>query len=106
MTTTCHAIIIHSECTTRYRRFRATDGRELIGTFHDTTASALLDYLMDSEDVYMADVNGQRCWRTCAGGNIVAYKGDTTADFGDYTISIWTAEEAQADVTITNLINA
>jgi len=103
---TCHAIQFNSESTTRYRRFRATKGREFIGTFHDTTASALLDYLMDREDVYMADVNGLRCWKTCAGDRIVAYKGDTTADFGDYSIVIYTAEEAAADATITALINA
>ena len=103
---TCHAIQINSESTTRYQLFRATDGRELIGTYHDTTASALLDYLMSSEDVYPCEDNGQRCWKKCASGRIVAYKGDTSADFGDYGIVIYTDDEAAQDQLISSIINA
>jgi hypothetical protein len=102
---TCHAIQINNQCTTRYQLFRATDGRQLIGTYHDTTPSALLDYLMGSEDVYPCEHNGLRCWKKCSSGRIVAYKGDTSADMGDYSIVIYTDDEAQDDTLIT-LINA
>jgi hypothetical protein len=103
---TCHAIQINSESTTRYQLFRATDGRELIGTYHDTTPSALLDHLMSSEDVYPSEHNGLRCWKKCSSDRIVAYKGHTSADFGDYGIVIYTDYEAAEDELINSLINA
>ena len=102
---TCHAIQFNNQSTTRYQLFRATDGREHLHTAYDVTPDALLDHMMASEDVY-SDWDGDRkCWRRCSTDAIVAHRGDTTADMGDYSIAIYTDEEAREDAIISKMLD-
>jgi len=100
---TCHAIQINSQCTTRYQLLRSTKGIEHLRTAHDTTPAALLTrVLADDPNAIYSDDAGY--WYKASTMQLLAGPGDTTADFGDYTIVIYTDDEAQDDDIISNLI--